>query len=208
MLERISMSSMEYMSYQKRLWLLFATFFKIALFVVGGGLAMLPVIEEQFVHKHKLITKEDMLDMVVLTQTIPGLIAVNSATFIGNKIAGLLGAIVATVAVIIPSLVILTLIAIFFKNPDFKNPVLLQAFNCVRACITGVFVVTAVRLAYSVLKTKGCIVLAGSYLIALLYGINPIYVVLASMPIGCFLLWREKKSSFKIKNQKTNLLKQ
>ena len=72
-------------SISKRCWVLFTTFFKIALFVVGGGLAMLPVIEDVFVRKRKWLTKDETLDMIVLTQTIPGLVAVNSALYVGKK---------------------------------------------------------------------------------------------------------------------------
>lgn len=187
------------LSYFQKLWLLFSTFFQIALFVVGGGLAMLPVIEEKFVRKYKLLSQEDMLDMIVLTQTIPGLIAINSATFVGNRVAGIFGSIIASIAVMIPSLVIIILIAIVFQSPDFKNPILLQAFNCVRACITGVFFVTALRVAKSVLKSKVAVVLALAYLVALLNKSNPIYIILIAMPIGCLMLFCESKHMIQTK---------
>ena len=75
------------MSTTKRLLLLYCSFFRITALVVGGGLAMLPVIEEIFVVKRKLLTREELLDMTALTQTVPGIIAVNSAVYIGMKIA-------------------------------------------------------------------------------------------------------------------------
>ena len=79
----------------KKLWLLFFTFAKIAALVVGGGLAMLPVIEDTFVRKKKLLSQEELLDVVALTQTIPGIIAANAAVAVGMKVAGFLGAIAA-----------------------------------------------------------------------------------------------------------------
>ena len=118
---------MKKLSYYQRLWLLFTTFFQIALFVVGGGLAMLPVVEEKFVRKNKILTQNDVLDMIVVTQTVPGLIAVNSAVFVGSKVAGFLGALVSMIAVILPSIVIILLIAIFFHGLDSKNPILVCA---------------------------------------------------------------------------------
>ena len=71
------------------LFLIFASFFKISLFVIGGGLAMIPVIEDIFVKKHKLLKEQDIFDMMAVSQTIPGLIAINCAIFVGTKFAGL-----------------------------------------------------------------------------------------------------------------------
>jgi len=90
-----------------RLWLLFFTFARIAALVVGGGLAMLPVIEEAFSVKKKLLTKDEILDMVTLTQTVPGIIAANSAVYIGMKIAGFMGALCALAGAIFPSFTVI-----------------------------------------------------------------------------------------------------
>ena len=81
------MESEESISYWKKLWLLFYTFAKIAALVVGGGYAILPVVEETFSRKNKLISSEELLDMMALVQTIPGIIAANSAIYVGMKIA-------------------------------------------------------------------------------------------------------------------------
>ena len=78
-------------SYWKKLWLLFYTFAKIAALVVGGGYAILPVVEETFSRKNKLISSEELLDMMALVQTIPGIIAANSAIYVGMKVAGIGG---------------------------------------------------------------------------------------------------------------------
>ena len=105
--------------YVSRLWLLFWTFSKIAALVVGGGLAMLPVIEETFVDRKKIMTSEELLDMIAITQTVPGIIAVNSAVYVGWKVAGLAGAICAAVGVVTPSFIIILVIAVLF--PDLSN---------------------------------------------------------------------------------------
>ena len=172
------------LSYSKKLWLLFSTFFQIALFVVGGGLAMLPVVEEKFVRKNKILTKNDLLDMIVLTQMVPGLIAVNSAVFVGTKVAGFLGALVSVIAVIMPSIVIILFIAIFFHHLDSKNPILMTAFACVRACITGIFLLTAWRLAKNVLVSKTSFAIVFILFCTLVAGINPVVVLLSSLPVG------------------------
>lgn len=181
------------LTYIKRLWLLFSTFFQIALFVVGGGLAMLPVIEQKFVQKNKILTKNDLLDMIVLTQTVPGLIAVNSAVFVGTKVAGFLGALVSVIAVIIPSIVIILMIAIFFQHLDSKNPILISSFAAVRSCITGVFLLTAWRLAQNVLRSKVSFMIAFVLFIALVMGINPVLVLLTGLPVGyCYFYAAQK----------------
>ena len=175
---------MHTLTYIKRLYLCFSTFFQIALFVVGGGLAMLPVIEEKFVRKNKILTQQDMLDMIVLTQTVPGLIAVNSAVFVGTKVAGFLGALLSVFAVILPSIVIILIIALFFNELDSKNTILIYAFKAVRSCITGVFIVTAIRLAKQVLIYPLIGVVVFVLFVALVSGINPVVVLLSALPVG------------------------
>ena len=180
-------------SYTKKLWLLFSTFFQIALFVVGGGLAMLPVVEEKFVRKNKILTQNDLLDMIVLTQTVPGLIAVNSAVFVGTKVAGFFGALVSVIAVIMPSITIILIIAIFFNHLDSKNPILMSAFAAVRACITGVFFLTAWRLAKNVLISKIVYPIVFSLFIALVMGINPVVVLVSGLPVGYLYFYFARK---------------
>lgn len=175
-----------------RCWLLFFTFFKIGLFVVGGGLAMLPVIEEVFVRKRKWLTKKEMLDMVVLTQTVPGLIAVNSSLYVGSCIAKFWGSLAALAGVCLPSVIIICVIVAFFPNLNPSNPYVLSGFLSIRASITGVFAATAWRLGKSIVKTFYDAALVTFLLLLLLTNINPIYVILLSMPIGVFLLAKRR----------------
>ena len=83
-------------------WKLFIIFAKIGAFTLGGGVAMIPLIEREVVYKHKWIDDEDFLDMISIAQSAPGLIAVNVAIFIGHRIAGIKGSIVATIGSIVP----------------------------------------------------------------------------------------------------------
>ncbi len=188
------------MSYIGRLWLLFATFFKTALFVIGGGLAMLPVIEQTFTRKHKYLTQEDILDMVIITQTIPGLIAVNSAVFVGKKIAGIWGSFVAVLGVIAPSVMIVMTIAAFFPDLSSNNPIVTHAFSAIRACVTGVLIATAIRFMRQIVHSwldACCVVL---FFVLLVARINPIYVIVLSMGIGMVIVHVFNK-------RQTNLLK-
>lgn len=180
--------NLPYRQLSQRCWLLFITFFKIGLFVVGGGLAMLPVIEEVFVRKRGWLSKKEMLDMVVLTQTVPGLIAVNSSLYTGSRIAGVYGALSSLLGVCLPSLIIICLIAAFFPDLNPSNPYLTHAFLGVRACIVGMFLATAYRLGKSVIHSWFDVCLIAVLFVLLVANVNPFYVILLSMPIGCFLL--------------------
>ena len=92
-------------------WELMKTFFKVGLFTFGGGLAMLPIIEKEVVEKHKWLEAPDMVDVIAIAESTPGAIAVNTATFIGYKVGKLWGAILATLALVAPSLIIITIIS-------------------------------------------------------------------------------------------------
>lgn len=94
---------------------LFLTFAKIGGLTIGGGLAMVAVIERDLVTRKKWITEEDLLDMITVAESTPGVIAVNSATFVGYKLRGFLGSLVSTIGVVLPSFVIISLIALVFE---------------------------------------------------------------------------------------------
>jgi len=180
--------------YRKRLLILFLSFARIVIFVVGGGYAILPVMEEVFVRKYKWIKHEEMLDIVALTQTIPGIIACNAAIYIGMRVAGVGGAIAAVLGVITPSITVLSIMAAFFSAVPVDNRWIAGAFFGVRACIAGLIIVTAVKLAGKTFKTHFDFVIAGLILFALLFlKWNPAYLILASMPPGiiyCILMKR------------------
>lgn len=183
------------MTYLALFFLIFKTFFKIAVFIVGGGLAMIPVLKDEFVTKHKLLKDEDIVDMVAMTQIIPGLIAVNSAIFIGFKLLGIIGSLIAVIGLLIPSIVIITLIAMFLPLDSIQNQHYLFAFSCVRACVTGVFLNTALNLGQKLLTTKTNILFMVCFLIALFCGIHPGILILISIPLGIasFLLVQKRK---------------
>ena len=100
----------------KVLWDLYATWFKMGLFTFGGGMAMLPIIEREVVQKHKWATEEEILDYYAIGQCTPGIIAVNTATFVGYYQKGVIGGIAATLGVISPSFIIISFLLNFFCN--------------------------------------------------------------------------------------------
>lgn len=95
---------------------LFISFFKIGAFSFGGGYAMLPLIEEEIIQVHNWLTATEFIDIIAVSEMTPGPIAVNSGTFLGYKIAGVIGSVVATTAVVLPSFLVMTLIFIFINR--------------------------------------------------------------------------------------------
>lgn len=100
----------------KRLLVLFLTFLKIGAFTFGGGYAMIPVIEEEVAKKRKWVSDMEIMDIIAIAESTPGPIAVNSATYVGYKVAGILGSIIATLGLAIPSFVIIFIISYFYKD--------------------------------------------------------------------------------------------
>src|SRR5690554_3515051 len=115
---------------------LFTVFFRIGAFTFGGGYAMIPYIEREIVDKNKWIESEDIIDIFAIVQSVPGVIAVNSSTFVGYRVAGITGAVAATLGVVLPSYIIISIIAIFLYN--FKDyPFVNEAFHGIQAGVAA-----------------------------------------------------------------------
>ena len=108
------------------LWNMFVTFFKIGAFTFGGGFAMIPIIQQEVVTNNNWIKDEDFIDIISIAQSSPGPIAINSSIYVGYKIKGFPGAVIATLGTVLPSFIIILLIAIFFF--EFNDNVIVQIF--------------------------------------------------------------------------------
>lgn len=129
-----------------RLLILFLTFMKIGAFTFGGGYAMIPIIEEEVTKKRKWITELEIMDILAISESTPGPIAVNTATYVGYKVAGIAGGIIATLGLAVPSFVIIFVISFFYK--DFMQwPVIAAMFK-------GLKIGVIVLLFSAVLKLK------------------------------------------------------
>ncbi len=129
---------------------LFFNFFKIGLFTFGGGYAMIPLIS-QVVTAKGWVSAETFIDYIAVAESTPGPIAVNTATFIGNDVAGFFGALCATLGVVLPSFIVILIIARFFK--DFKDkPVVRNALNGLRPAVVGLVGVAALNILLTALK--------------------------------------------------------
>ncbi len=125
----------------KQLFKLFFTFFKIGLFTFGGGLAMIPLISKTCVEKNKWITDDEMINMIAISESTPGVIAVNMATYIGHKLLGFLGSLFATIGVILPSIIIICIVS-YFYNEFITIKYVNYAFFGIKACV-GILVLNS-----------------------------------------------------------------
>lgn len=168
----------------KQLLDLFVSFFKIGLFTFGGGYAMLPMLQREIVEKHHWATEDDVLDYFAIGQCTPGVIAVNTATFVGVKLAGTIGGAVSTVAVVCPSLVIITVISSILRN--FASYAVVQhAFAGIRVAVAALVVVSLAKLFRKGVKgALGGVIFAAALLLVFLLGVSPIWIVLAVIAAG------------------------
>lgn len=132
---------------------LFLTFAKIGAVTFGGGYAMLPILQRDIVKKNGWATDEEIMDYFAIGQCTPGIIAVNTATFVGYKQKGIIGGIFATLGLVFPSIVIITIIAAFITN-FAELSVVKYAFNGIRACVCVLIFNAVLKLAKGALKDK------------------------------------------------------
>ena len=166
---------------------LFWTFCRIGGLTFGGGYAMLPMLEKEVVERHHWTTQEELLDYFAIGQCTPGIIAVNTATFIGHKLKGVLGAIVATFGVIFPSFVIISLISAVLDN--FAHIIWVQqAFNGIRVAVCALILQAVIKLMKSSIKSiknvMAVLLFAIAFLLILILDISPVIVVICAALIG------------------------
>lgn len=150
---------------------------------------MLPMIQKEVVERNKWVSEEDVLDYYAIAQCTPGVIAVNTATFVGTKVKGAVGGAVATIAVVTPSLIIITIISAALQN--FAN------YEMVQHALSGIRVAVAALVVSSVIKlykkgVKGAIsngIFAASLLLVVVWDISPIIIVAAALVLGIVLTW-------------------
>lgn len=168
----------------QKLLTLFWTFFKIGAFTFGGGYAMIPLIQREVVETHKWIEEEDILDTMVIAQSAPGALAINSATLIGYKVAGFWGAALSTLGVILPSYVIISILSLFimqFKELKYVS----YAFEGIRAGVVVLIINAVVKLSKNCRSGvfNLCIILA-VFLLSTFTKFNIIYMLAISAVVG------------------------
>lgn len=166
----------------KQLWQLFVTFAIVGVTTFGGGYAMLPALQREVVDKRKWASDEEVMDWYAIGQCTPGVIAVNTATFVGQKQAGVIGGIFATLGVVFPSLVIITIIAAFIQN--FAHLAAVQkAFAGIRVCVCVLILNAVVKLwKKSVVDWKTLVIFAAVFAGSVFLSVSPVvYVIIAAL---------------------------
>jgi chromate transporter len=171
----------------KELWEIFITFAKIGSLTFGGGYAMLPMIQEEVVKKHKWATDEEVIDYYAIGQSTPGIIAINTSTFVGYKLRGISGGILATLGMVFPSIVIITIIAIFFQR--FQEYEIVQhAFGGLRVAVVALILNAIINMWKKSIKDNiGIIIFLISFLVAAFLKVSPIVVVVISFLTGIII---------------------
>lgn len=172
------------MNKYKKIWELFVTFFRIGAFTFGGGYAMIPLIQSETVEKKKWISDNDILEIVAIAESTPGPIAINSATFVGYKVAGVFGSVFATLGVVIPSFAIILFISAVLKEFAHLTPVK-YAFEGIRAGVLALVIKSLFKMYRQVpKKVFSHIVLAIAFVAAAFININIILVIIACAFLG------------------------
>lgn len=171
----------------KRYWELFLAFARVGVMTFGGGYAMIPILEREIVDRHCWATEEELMDYYAVGQCTPGVIAVNTATFIGYKYAGVPGGIVATLGVIFPSVVIITLIAgILTSFADV--PAVKSAFAGIRVCVCVLIFNAVVKLWKKAVVDKATLVMfLAVFLLSVFLDISPVVFVVLCAGAGIVL---------------------
>lgn len=176
----------------KQLMELFWAFFRIGSFTFGGGMAMLPMLKREVVVKYGWSTEEELLDIYAIGQCTPGIIAVNTATYIGYQQKGLLGSIFGTLGMVTPSIIIISLIATILRN-FIDLPIVLHALSGIRIVVCALMLQTVYSLANAGIKNKlGLFLFLAGFLIATFTPVPTILLVLFAAIVGIITYTKKK----------------
>lgn len=170
----------------------FGIFFKIGAFTIGGGYAMVPLIENEIVTKRNWISKDDFIDLLAIAQSAPGILAVNISIFIGYKLRGIRGSLVTALGTVLPSFVIILAIAMFFHN--FKdNPIVERIFKGIRPAVVALIAAPTFSMAKSARVNRYTLwIPVVSALLIWLLGFSPIWSIIAAGVGGfCWGKWKQ-----------------
>lgn len=159
---------------------LFTTFFKIGAFTLGGGYAMIPIIEAEIVDRRRWISKEEFLDLIAVAQSCPGVFAINISVFIGYKLRQVHGAVWSALGTALPSFLIILMIAMFFHR-FMDVPWVAAMFRGIRPAVVALIAVPTFNLAKSAhLTFSNCWIPIVSALLIWLLGVNPIFIIITA----------------------------
>ncbi len=161
-------------------WESFKTFFKIGMFTLGGGYAMIPIIEEEVVNRHRWVDKEEMLDLIAIAQSCPGVFAINISIFVGYKLRKVRGAIATALGTALPSFLIILAIAMFFHQFE-DNRYIAAMFRGIRPAVVALIAVPTFNLGKSAQLNRFTVwIPVVSALLIWLLGVSPIWIIIAA----------------------------
>lgn len=166
---------------------LFKIFFRIGLFTLGGGYAMVPVIEAEIVDKNKWMTEDEFLDVLAMAQSLPGPLAVNTATFVGYRLKKTKGAAICCFATVMPSFLVILVIASLLSN-FYGNPMVMKFFMGVRPAVAGLILTAVFKLKKGIDASLFSIVMVlfAIFCVAVM-GWTPIFVIIIAALSGIFI---------------------
>ncbi len=175
-------------------WESFKTFFKIGMFTLGGGYAMIPLIEEEVVNRHRWIDRKEMLDLIAIAQSCPGVFAINISIFVGYKLNKVRGAVATALGTALPSFLIILAIAIFFHQFE-DNRVIAAMFKGIRPAVVALIAVPTFNLAKRAQLNWFTIwIPVVSALLIWLLGVSPIWIIIAA-GVGGYIYGKVNPSS-------------
>lgn len=180
----------------KRLYLqLFLSTFSLSAFTFGGGYVIVPLMKKRFVERLHWIDEEEMLNLVTLAQSSPGAVAVNTSMLVGRRMAGVRGMFIATLGTVLPPLIILSVISLFYAA--FRDNIVVNAvLKGMQAGIVAVIADVVLDLGIRELKGKqviSALIMAGVFCAAFFFKVNVAYIILACALIGAVRVWLDQK---------------
>lgn len=165
---------------------LFLSFAKIGAFTIGGGYAMIPLIQREVVERKKWLDKEEFLDVLAISQSAPGILIINISIFIGEKLRGVKGSIVSALGSALPSFIMILVIAYFFDNYK-DNDVVARIFQGIRPAVVALIAVPLITLSKSAnLNIYTAFIPVITVLLIVLLSISPIWIILSGAILGLF----------------------
>ena len=179
----------------KNLLNLYFSFAKIGTFTIGGGLAMMPMMQAELIEKRKWITDEELIDYYAVGQSTPGIVAVNVATFVGYKQMGIIGGIFATLGMVTPSLVIIMILAGLINSIN-DYPVVKKALKGINVAVAALLTSTIINfMKKTIKKFTNAIFMMISFLLVFVLKLPSFWIIIFALFIGVVLTYKEKKKA-------------
>ncbi|MBP5602515.1 MAG: chromate transporter [Treponema sp.] len=179
---------------------LFFAFFRTGIFTFGGGLAMMPMLQKELIEKKHWLTEEDLIDYYAIGQSTPGIIAVNVATFVGYRQAGVLGAIIATLGIISPSIIIITILAGTI-NSISEYPRVQAALKGINVAVAALLTTVIIKFAKKTIKNIwNVLFMLIAFVCIFWFKVPSFIIIVVAILLGCLNVVRLKKKEAKLEN--------